>query len=122
MDALQELKYETARQSEKSAIILDAKLKSLNEGHDKKYDELMKSTTDLGEAIEILTSSFSTSYDHLKNDLASLGKIEQVMMQTADGVIDTKRRVEYGVHQILLEVATLVKDNGEKINGTINER
>lgn len=51
-----------------------------------------------------------------------LGKVEQVMVQTADSVLDTKRRVEYGVHQILLEVGDLVKIYSKEVNATINER
>lgn len=44
------------------------------------------------------------------------------MVQTADSVLDTKRRVEYGVHQILLEVGDLVKVYSKEVNATINER
>lgn len=44
------------------------------------------------------------------------------MVQTADSVLDTKRRVEYGVHQILLEVAGLVQASSKETNAAINER
>ncbi|XP_022917117.2 putative leucine-rich repeat-containing protein DDB_G0290503 [Onthophagus taurus] len=68
-----------------------------------------------------LTENVATSYNQLKTEVHSLNKLEQVMVQTADGVMDTKRRVEYGVHQILLEVGDLVKAQSKIVNNTMNE-
>jgi septation ring formation regulator EzrA len=36
--------------------------------------------------------------------------------------MDTKRRIEYGVHQILLEVGDLVKLHAKELNATVNRR
>lgn len=44
------------------------------------------------------------------------------MVSMADHVLDTKKRVEYGVHQILLEVGDLIKGQGLVINDTLNTR
>lgn len=44
------------------------------------------------------------------------------MVDTADSVLDTKRRLEYGVQQILLEVEAAVKAQGIKINGTFSSK
>lgn len=43
-------------------------------------------------------------------------------MQTADSVLDTKRRLEYGVHQIIAEVDKQMKAGSTEINQGINER
>lgn len=44
------------------------------------------------------------------------------MIQTADNVLDTKRRIEYGVHQILLEIGDLVKLQMKDLNTTVHKR
>ncbi|ERL85847.1 hypothetical protein D910_03262 [Dendroctonus ponderosae] len=48
--------------------------------------------------------------------------MEQVMIQTADSVLDTKRRMEYGVHQIIAEVDKQMKAGATEITQGINER
>lgn len=67
-------------------------------------------------------SALSVSYSRLSEEISSLPKIEKILLQTADNVMDTKRRVEYGVHQVLIEVGELVKGLGEDLNGTVNTR
>ncbi len=49
------------------------------------------------------------SYEALSKELSALAGVERVLVQTGDNVIDAKRRVEYGVHQILMEVGNLIK-------------
>lgn len=48
--------------------------------------------------------------------------MEKVIVQTADSVLDTKRRVEYGVHQIVAEIEKQIKAESDEINQGINER
>lgn len=52
----------------------------------------------------------------------TLTKNEHVMLQTADNVIANKKRIEYGVHQILMEVGEIIKKQGKAMNTTINDR
>lgn len=60
--------------------------------------------------------------DRIKQELQDLEKGQSVMVSMADHVLDTKKRVEYGVHQILLEVGDLLKAQGTNINNTLNSR
>lgn len=60
--------------------------------------------------------------DRVNQELHDLSKGQGVMVSMADHVLDTKKRVEYGVHQILLEVGDLVKSQGNNINDTLNLR
>lgn len=59
---------------------------------------------------------------YVNQELNDLEKGQSVMISMADHVLDTKKRVEYGVHQILLEIGDLVKAQGININNTLNER
>ncbi|GJQ79966.1 hypothetical protein Trydic_g9444 [Trypoxylus dichotomus] len=98
-----------------------------------KIDEVLKETekiqinnsmssANVSKMIDTLTINLANSHQSLADEVRSLAKLEQVMVQTADGVMDTKRRVEYGVHQILLEIGDLVKVHSKEVNATINER
>lgn len=60
--------------------------------------------------------------ERVNHELQDLSKGQSVMVSMADHVLDTKKRVEYGVHQILLEVGDLVKTQGNNINSTLNQR
>lgn len=59
----------------------------------------------------------------LKNNFfTGIGKVERVMLQTADNILDTKKRVEFGVHQIVMDVGNLVKLQSRELNSTVNRR
>lgn len=60
--------------------------------------------------------------EHVNQELNDLEKGQSVIVSMADHVLDTKKRVEYGVHQILLEVGDLVKAQSTNINNTLNQR
>lgn len=60
--------------------------------------------------------------DRVNQELQNLEKTQSVMVSMADHVLDTKKRVEYGVHQILLEVGDLVRSQGININSTLSQR
>lgn len=51
-----------------------------------------------------------------------MSKLEKVMVQTGENVLDVKRRVEFGVHQILLEVNDLIKENSNDLGTNISKR
>ncbi|KAF0302576.1 hypothetical protein FJT64_025346 [Amphibalanus amphitrite] len=71
---------------------------------------------------EGLYDRVSQGYDELKGEIQGLSNLEEVMVDTADSVLDTKRRLEYGVQQILLEVEAAVRAQGIKINGTFSSK
>ncbi|KAE8746213.1 hypothetical protein FOCC_FOCC007085 [Frankliniella occidentalis] len=69
-----------------------------------------------------MVADVAKSYEALSKELSALAGVERVLVQTGDNVIDAKRRVEYGVHQILLEVGTLIKQQSKDLNETLNVR
>ncbi|KAL1122060.1 hypothetical protein AAG570_003466 [Ranatra chinensis] len=83
---------------------------------------ITKSITEGSELTNGFYDIVQRSFDQLSTDVKSLSKVEKVMIQTADNVMDTKRRIEYGVQQILLEVGDLIKLQGKDINMTMNKR
>ena len=53
------------------------------------------------------------NYVSFQKEIKGLAKVEQVLMDTADSVMDTKRKIEFGVQQIIYKVNT---------NGTVTTR
>ncbi|XP_063982071.1 ninein [Diachasmimorpha longicaudata] len=84
-----------------------------------KVQETNQETKD---AIGELRLDLANNADRVNEELKDLGKGQSVMVSMADHVLDTKKRVEYGVHQILLEVGDLVKAQSVHINDTLNSR
>lgn len=121
-DSLNEMKEELITKSDQSVSKIKMKIDESISGVNNGQDEIVKTITELQSMGENLYTDISKSYDQLLKEIKGLSKMEQVMIQTADNVLDTKRRIEYGVHQILLEVGDLVKIQGKNLNSTINKR
>lgn len=91
---------------------------NLNQTH----TNLLMNINEMSEVTVTLAERFATNYGKIERDIQALGKVEQVMVQTADSVLETKRRLEYGVHEILAEIGKKMKENTKAINEAVNER
>ncbi|XP_078039836.1 uncharacterized protein LOC144471556 [Augochlora pura] len=85
-------------------------------------NKLEKAKVETKDTIGSLRMDLANNAERVNQELIDLEKGQSVMVSMADHVLDTKRRVEYGVHQILLEVGDLVKAQGVNINNTLNQR
>ncbi|XP_043504967.1 centromere-associated protein E [Polistes fuscatus] len=85
-------------------------------------DKILKSKEESKDTVESLRMAMADNSNHVSKELHDLSKGQSLMVSMADHVLDTKKRVEYGVHQILLEVGDLVKAQSKNINNTINTR
>lgn len=61
--------------------------------------------------------------ESVKSSLESIGMLsadtQKIILDTSNNVIETKRRFEYGIHQIVLEVGEAVKSRSLELNTTI---
>lgn len=83
---------------------------------------LVDSVNNVTHDIQILGKTFANSSETIGKEIESLSRFERVIMQTADNVLDAKRRAEYGVHQIISEMAQLMKSSSKDIQSAIDER
>jgi len=51
----------------------------------------------------------------------SISKLEKIMFDTSNNVLETKRRFEYGIHQIILEVGDVMKTANSSMQKRLNE-
>ena len=116
---LQTLHNETqTRLQEAKHTLKDIVTKGINDIDGK----LMETKNETKETIGALRMDLANNAERVNQELHDLEKGQSVMVSMADHVLDTKKRVEYGVHQILLEVGDLVKAQGININNTLNQR
>ncbi|XP_011143316.1 kinectin isoform X2 [Harpegnathos saltator] len=91
-------------------------------GIDHITDGVMEAKEETKDTVTALRMDLANNAERVNHDLQDLSKGQSVIVSMADHVLDTKKRVEYGVHQILLEVGDLVKTQSNHINSTLNQR
>lgn len=127
-DKLQELpriKEVQALHNETQAMLQETKhaLKDIvTRGIDDIGDRIIEGKEEIKDSVTALRMDLANNADRVNQELQNLEKGQSVMVSMADHVLDTKKRVEYGVHQILLEVGDLVKTQGVNINSTLSQR
>lgn len=122
LDKLELLRYENKLIPNVTVNNLLTPLGDIKKGLNQTHDNLLKNINDISDVTVTLVDRFATNYGKIEKDIQALGKVEQVMVQTADSVLDTKRRLEYGVHQILAEIGKKIKENSKAMDEAINER
>lgn len=121
-DTLQEIREELIAMSDQGVSKLSSKIEETTSGLKQGQEEITVTISEVQSMGENLYTDVRESYIKLLSEIKGLSTVEQVMIQTADNVLDTKRRIEYGVHQILLEVGDLIKLQSKTLNGTVNQR
>lgn len=74
----------------------------------------------MAESSKAFQDDVQNSFRLMSDEVKTLSSIEKVLMQTADNVMDTKRRIEYSTHQILMEVTAVLNDRSKELNESIN--
>merc|ERR1719412_1527755 len=103
----------------------DTNSKSLKKALVATETNILKASTELkdiviesGHMAESLFERVDSGYKELEEEIKGLANVEQVLLDTADSVMDTKRKIEFGVQQIIFKIGELVKMSG----GTMDER
>lgn len=83
---------------------------------------ILTTVTSSYSAIDSVNSNLQKDFENLLKELKGISKIEQVLIQTADNVLDVKRRIEYGNHEILLEVGDVITQQSKELNQSLAKR
>jgi len=78
--------------------------------------ELKDMVVESGSMAESLFERVDTGYKELEDEIKGLANVEQVLLDTADSVMDTKRKIEFGVQQIIFKVTELVDVSGGEMD------
>merc|ERR1712072_333726 len=72
-----------------------------------------------GSMAESLFERVDSGYKELENEIKGLANVEQVLLDTADSVMDTKRKIEFGVQQIIFKVSELIELSGGEMDDNL---
>ncbi|CAB4057695.1 unnamed protein product [Lepeophtheirus salmonis] len=66
----------------------------------------------------------STEHNIIKlyKEIKGISNVEKILLDSADGVIDTKRKLEFGIRQIIFKVSELADILSRKIDVNISEK
>ena len=68
-------------------------------------NELKDIIVESGSMAESLFDRVDSGYKELEDEIKGLSNVEKVLLDTADAVMDTKRKIEFGVQQIIFKVS-----------------
>lgn len=122
LDAIEMMKIEVLTASDKSFAKTAGRIKETNENLDNTINEVLKTVADAATTSETYYEESKKDFSVMMKDVEALNKIDSMLLKTADNVLDTKRRVEFGVHQIILEVSEVLKLNTKEINSNVSKR
>jgi len=91
-------------------------LKSTEKNILKASSELKDIVMESGNMAESLYERVDTGYKELEEEIKGLANVEQVLLDTADSVMDTKRKIEFGVQQIIFKVSELIELSGGEMD------
>merc|ERR1719186_868443 len=81
--------------------------------------ELKDIVVESGSMAESLFERVDTGYKELEDEIKGLANVEQVLLDTADSVMDTKRKIEFGVQQIIFKVSELIELSGGQMDDNL---
>ena len=89
-------------------------------------NELRDIIVESGSMAESLFERVDSGYHELEEEIKGLSNVEKVLLDTADAVMDTKRKIEFGVQQIIFKVSEWVEfsaqEFGEKLTLNVPRR
>lgn len=106
----------------KSAATLSDTVSAMGQDLSEDTHNIMDILDDTASQTETLQNTVLENYSELSAEINSLKRVEQVMINTADSVLDTKRSIEFGIQQIILELGEIVKNSGSTINTTLSDQ
>jgi len=88
----------------------------------KSSQELKDIVVESGSMAESLYERVDEGYKELEDEIKGLANVEQVLLHTADSVMETKRKIEFGVQQIIFKVSELIELSGGEMDENLAKK
>uniref|UniRef100_A0A7G3ASU4 Putative paramyosin pediculus us corporis n=1 Tax=Lutzomyia longipalpis TaxID=7200 RepID=A0A7G3ASU4_LUTLO len=122
LEAIQDMKLEVLEASDKSFTKTATRIKETHDEIQSSVADVLKTLSETTTSAESFFEEFGKRQETLQADVTALAKIDKMLLQTADSVLDTKRKVELGVHQIAQQVGEIVANSNGDLNETLIKR
>merc|ERR1712223_2240480 len=84
--------------------------------------ELKEIVIESGHMAESLFERVNDGYHELTEEIKGLSNVEKVLLDTADSVMDKKKKLEFGVQQIIFKVGELVEVSGGQMDDQMADK
>ncbi|CAG4960040.1 unnamed protein product [Parnassius apollo] len=122
LEGIQSIKHYLTETEENSTSKITNKLREMSDRLAATNVDIQNSLTQSNTMSERAYNDILSSYGTLLTEVQALSKNEHVMLQTADNVIANKKRIDHGIHLILLEMKDLVHSQTLHLNKTLIDR
>ncbi|KAK2709126.1 uncharacterized protein LOC136027669 [Artemia franciscana] len=122
VDELKDVKVVSEKSANSVAANLDRHMMDLAKKINDSQQTIHHQVIEAGDMAESLSERVEQGYQNISAEIRGLTNVEQVLLDTADSVMDTKRRLEYAVQQILLELGDTVRKQTGNLNTELTER
>ncbi|KAJ6633384.1 hypothetical protein Bhyg_16591 [Pseudolycoriella hygida] len=122
LESIEDMKIEVLAASDKSFTKTATRIKEAVEHLDGTTNEVLKTLSESESNPEVFQEEVRKGFTDLKSDILALGKLENILLQTADNVLSIKRGMEFNVHAITLEIEEVVKTSAKDLNSTFYKR
>lgn len=122
--AIENMKTQILESSDKNFAKTSVRIKENNEVLTNLINELSKKSIDIPKISESISNGGLSNNDSeiIKANHEIIKKLDKVLLETSNNVLDTRRRVEFGIHQIVLEVSDNVKENFKDVQKSLIKR
>lgn len=113
--------------SDKNFAKTASRIKELGELFGSSMKDVTAKISNWVQNSEMIVSSASNSdgsfdMSALKSELALLNSLNTSIQETAANILDTKKRLEFGIHQIVLEVSDSVRENLKELGSNFDKK
>lgn len=112
--------WQLVQETKHAVVEAVASLSGRLDESDRKREATEAAIAELAESSRAFQADAQKSFQSVLDGVKTLSDVEKVLVQTADNVLDTKRRIEYGTHQILMDVTGVVNDRSKELNESVN--
>lgn len=135
IDAIQDMRLEVLTASDKSkfrwhhSTIVShtltfagfAKTATRIEESHNEVKEVSKALSEFTSIAETFYTDATKASTDISSKIDGITTLEKIMLDTSNNVLETKRRFEYGIHQIVLEVSEVMKLANTSMQKRLNE-
>lgn len=119
LEAIELMRLDVLTASDKSFTKTSTRIKESSDLLENLLNEVLKTSTDASSDAEAFFLENKKANTDLMAEVTSLDK---VLLQASDNVLDTKKRLEYGIHEIVNGVGDIVTLISKEVNATILKR
>lgn len=118
LEAIEDLKAEVLTAVDKSLIKISSRIQESSTGIQSAVNDIVKA---VGEQAESATQIQDGQEKILKNT-ENVKNLDNMLLQTADNIFDTKKKIELSVHRIHQDVSEMMGHATKDLNATLMER